>query len=168
MRGLRWGVVLLVLVAGLALPGVAGATDPGFVDQYQEPFPIGGGNDHAGHGHGNDHSGSGGGGTELPASTETKLENAVSEPVADALRTAATSPELGAPERMLTDGAPERMLTDERLNGSTEKSSLGDAISTSAEPGNPYLLVVLLGIAAITFAGAAAAVARRRVAARSD
>ncbi len=158
VKTLRFSALVLVLAAGLALPGGAAAADPGFIDQYQEPFPIGGGNDHTGN-RGDDDSGSGGGSIELPASTETKLEDAVSEPVADALKDVATSPELGAPGRMLTDAEP---------GGSAATSSLGEAISTSAEPKNPYLLGVLLGLAAITFAGAAAAVARRRVAARSD
>ena len=156
VRTLRLSALVLVLAAGLALPGVAAGADPGFLDQYQEPFPIGGGNDYTGS-EDDDDRGSGGG-IELPASTETKLDNSVSEPVAKALKDVATSSKLGAPGRMLTD----------EPGGSAATSSLSEAISTSAEPENPYLLVVLLGLAAITFAGAAAVVARRRVAARSD
>ena len=146
----------MVLVAGLALPTVAWADDPGFIDQYEEPFPTGGGNDHSGGG------GSGGGNIELPGYTQSQLESSVPPSVAEALDSVATSPELGAPQWTF-DGASGRASARAGATAAdASAASFPSALSTSAEAENPYLVAVLLGLVATTLVGAAAFAFRRR------
>ncbi|HEX2502275.1 MAG TPA: hypothetical protein VHO73_12535, partial [Methylomirabilota bacterium] len=97
MKRARIGIVLLGLVAGLVFAGTAMADDPGYIDQYQEPLPTGGGNEHTG-GNGNGGGSGGSGAFELPSATQENLSSSVSAPVAEALESVATSPELGAPQ----------------------------------------------------------------------
>jgi hypothetical protein len=169
VTGTRLAVAVLLVFSALALPPAAMAGDPPVVDQYQEPFPTGGGNQHTG-GNG-DGGGSGSSGAELPSSTQTNLANSVSAPVAQALETVATSPELGAPQGTIgkekrkagaEEGSrtgPETAVVDvEPLSG----SPLTDAVSSATDGGNTYVVAVLLVLAALTLAGVALAVARRR------
>jgi hypothetical protein len=150
---------LSVLLVALVLPGGATAAVPGFIDQYQEPFPTGGGNQHQGGGGGT--GSSGGSGTQLPASTQAELANSVPVPVAEALESVATSPDLGAPQQTFADklGSGSQRADASEAAAAT---SLPDALTASAEAESPYLLAVLLALAATALAGAAALVVRRR------
>jgi hypothetical protein len=166
MRHFRIGIALLALVAGLVFAGTAMAAPP-VIDQYQEPLPTGGGNEHTG---GNGSGGSGGsgggsgGGAQLPSSTQTNLQSSVSDPVAEALETVATSPDLGAPQSTMgakgkQDTAAEPPVVNvEPLTG----SPLADAVATATDGGNSHLVAVVLALAALTLGAGLVAVVRRR------
>jgi hypothetical protein len=153
-------------VAGLVFAGTAMAGDPGYIDQYQEPFPTGGGNEHTG-GNGN---GGGSGAFELPSSTQENLSSSVSAPVAEALESVATSPELGAPQGTIRkrekagqggagSGSSDPVVVRvEPLEG----SPLTDAVAAATDGGNSHLLGVLAALAGITAGAAGLALARRR------
>ncbi len=179
MRNLRVGLVLLVAVLGLVFAGTAMAEDPPVIDQYQEPLPTGGGNHHTGGNGGNGGSGGtgggsggsgSGGGAELPNSTQSNLANSVSAPVAQALESVATSPDLGAPQG--TIGKRDQAGSDTGSGSSFETpavnveplsgSPLTDAISAATDGGNSHLVAVVLALAALTLGGGLAAAARRR------
>jgi hypothetical protein len=156
MMRLKLLLALLVLVA-LALPGAAWADDPGFIDQYEEPFPTGGGNDHSGSG---GSGGSGGGNaTQVPGPTLSELQASVDPPVAKALKSVTTSPELGAPQQTFAD-RPDGGAS--AADPDAAATSLPKAFGTSAEAENPYLLAILLGLLVTTLAGAAVVLLRRR------
>ena len=158
MTRLRIATALLVVLAGLTFVGTAAADDPGFIDQYQEPFPTGGGNQHNNGGGG----GTGGGGTSLPSSTLSNLQGSVSGPVATALESVATSDKLGAPQKFLDD--PQAVGTG---SAAEPGSAFSGVVGAAADGGSSRLLAVIVALAALTLAGAlAAAVARRRYAGR--
>ena len=167
MRSVRVAIALLALVGGLVFTGAAMADDPSVIDQYQEPLPTGGGNHHTGGGNG---GGSGGtGGAELPSSTQTNLQSSVSAPVAEALETVATSPELGAPQGTISKAGKRDSGAGEGSGGPPvvqveplEGSPLTDAVAAATDGGNSHLLAVVLALAALTLGGALVAVARRR------
>lgn len=168
MRHVRIGIALLALVAGLVFAGTAMAAPP-VIDQYQEPLPTGGGNEHTGGNGGSGGSGgSSGGGAQLPSSTQTNLQSSVSAPVADALETVATSPDLGAPQGTIGQKGKQ----DAAAGSSTEPpvvnvepltgSPLSDAVSAATDGGNSHLVAVVLALAALTLGACLVAVARRR------
>ena len=164
MRHFRIGIALLALVVGLVFAGTAMAAPP-VIDQYQEPLPTGGGNEHTGGNGGSGGSGgSSGGGAQLPNSTQTNLQSSVSAPVAEALETVATSPDLGAPQSTMgakgkQDTAVEPPVVNvEPLTG----SPLTDAVATATDGGNSHLVAVVLALAALTLGAALVAVVRRR------
>jgi hypothetical protein len=169
MRPPRVAIAVVVLVLGLAFTGTAMA-DPPVIDQYQEPLPTGGGNEHTGGDEGS--GGASGDGAQLPSSTQNNLESSVSAPVAEALESVATSPELGAPQGTIgkkskqdagagqgSGGeAPGVPVEIEPLTG----SPLSDAVSAATDGGNSHLLAVLLALGALTLGGGLVALARRR------
>lgn len=169
MRSVRVAIALLALVGGLVFTGAAMADDPSVIDQYQEPLPTGGGNHHTG-GNGGNGGGSGGtGGADLPSSTQTNLQSSVSAPVAEALETVATSPELGAPQGTISKAGKPDTGAGEGSGGPPvvqveplEGSPLTDAVAAATDGGNSHLLAVVLALAALTLGGALVAVARRR------
>jgi hypothetical protein len=166
MRSVRVAIALLALVGGLVFTGAAMADDPSVIDQYQEPLPTGGGNTHTG---GNGGNGGGSGGAELPSSTQTSLQSSVSAPVAEALETVATSPDLGAPQGTIGKmgkrdvGAGEGSAVPPVVNvEALEGSPLTDAVAAATDGGNSHLLAVVLALAALTLGGGLFALARRR------
>jgi hypothetical protein len=156
MRKVRIATLILTLVFGLLLVGPAAADDPSVIDQYQEPFPTGGGNDHTGGNGGQD--GGGGGGSQLPESLHSDLDAAVPAPVADSLEVVATSPDLGAPQTTLGNKAPASDSGEAVGSG----SPLTDAVSAATDSDSLYLPILLLALGAVTIGGGAFAVARRR------
>jgi hypothetical protein len=172
VRPSRVAIAVVALVLGLAFAGTAMAEAPPVIDQYQEPLPTGGGNEHTGGDEGSG-GGSGGGGAQLPSSTQSNLAGSVSPPVAEALESVATSPELGAPQGTIGKKGKQDAGTGKGSGPSvappaSDKSTpltgspLSDAVSAATDGGNSHLLAVLLALAALTLGGALVAVARRR------
>jgi hypothetical protein len=163
-------------VGGLVFAGAALADDPGYVDEYYEPLPTGGGNEHTGGSGGSGGSGGGGGSGsyELPSATQENLSSSVSAPVAEALESVATSPELGAPQGTIRKREKARQGDAGSGSGSDssdpvvvrveplEGSPLTDAVAAATDGGNSHLLGVLAALAGITAGAAGLALARRR------
>ena len=159
-------IVSLGLLATLALAVPAHAEPPPFVDQYQEPIPWAGGDQHTGGNGGGDRND---GGSPLPNSLLAGLHDEVDPEVAAALETVATSTDLGAPpakasgDKKAGSGASAGEESDAASDGASADGGLAsDVITATAEDGGSYLPVLLLAIAGITLVAAAAALYGRR------
>jgi hypothetical protein len=172
MKRARIAAALITALAGLAVTGTALAAEPPVIDQYNEPLPTGGGNDHTGENEGGSgqaggtggsggSNDSGGEGSPLPSSTQSNLQDSVSAPVATSLQKIATSEELGAPQERL--GSAGKRDGEISAASGADGGVVSEAVAAAKEGGSDYLLALGLALMVITLACGTAAVVRRSV-----